>query len=112
MKKRISIIGFVLAAFYLVIVLFLHLLVKHCIEIDGMFCGIWYAVAGLPWTWIFLSLADALLPEYPPAVEQKLFREIFFTSILINSLVIYLIGRFISNAIARRKMNFSSHSAT
>jgi len=60
-------------------------------------------VAGFPWTWVLLSLADVYLPEYQPAIEGEVFDAVFFASVLMNSSILYLIGRYIGNAITRRK---------
>jgi len=69
-------------------------------------------ITGFPWVWMFLYLAELLLPEYQPAVEQQLFWVQFFVSVLINSLICYYIGRFIDSVVARRKVNLSSNGAT
>lgn len=107
MRKVISAAGLMSAAFYLSIVLFLYLEAKRCEGTSAMFCGMGYVVAGFPWTWLFLYLADVFMEEFQ-RIEGPLFQRVFVASVLINSLVFYFTGRYVGNAIARRKVNRSS----
>ncbi len=112
MKRRVSIAGSVLVAIYLAVVIYLHLDAEHCAEIDGLFCGFGYMVAGFPWNWILLSLADIFMPEHRPSVEQKFLWGIFFFSVTINSFILYLAGRFIGNVVSRVRSDMKSSGAT
>lgn len=112
MKKEISITGSISVALYLALVLYLHLEAKHCAEADGLWCGFGYLVAGFPWNWIFLSLADVFTPGNQASVDQKLLWGIFFASVVINSFVFYLVGRFIANAVVRLRAKMKFGGAT
>ena len=112
MRRAISTAGLASVIFYLAVVLLLHLEAKHCGETDGLFCGLGYMIAGFPWAWIFLSLADAFLPEYSPAMEQQLFVGVCVASVIINTVIFYFIGRFIGKVIVRRRVGMLSNGAT
>ena len=107
MRTSMSIPGSILVAFYLAVVLHLHLEAKHCAEIDGLWCGFGPLVAGFPWNWIVLFLVD---PQYQPS--QKSYLMIFIASVAINSLIIYFVGRFIANVVARLIVKLKLKGAT
>ena len=107
MRKIISAAALMSAAFYLSIVLLLYLDAKDCEKTHAMFCDLGYVVAGLPWTWVFVSFGESLLQDYQ-LIHLPLFQSVFVASVLINTLIFYFAGRFVGNAIARRKVNSSS----
>jgi len=48
------------------------------------------------------------MPELQPSVEQNLPGGTFIVSVVINSFIFYLVGRFISNVVRlRANMNFN-----
>jgi hypothetical protein len=87
-----TIAGAISVAFYLAFVFYLHLAAKRCAGMDGLFCGFGYLIAGFPWIWMFLIIAEVFMPHHYPPVPENLLWGTLLASVVINSLIFYFGG--------------------